>query len=186
MGGPKVDITIKKFTKEDLNYSFTIDDQFEVDSILLLMATEHSIQYSVREVFPYEKKYSENQDDLLDLQKYINHPDQAIFLAIDGADIVGMVLVRRNWNKFAYVEDIKVDRKNRRHGIGRLLMDEVKNWSQDNDLAGIMLETQNNNVSACKFYERYGFIIGGFDKFVYKGINHLTEEVAIYWYLIFE
>jgi|SRR5690625_3046066 len=186
MGGPKVDITIKKFTKEDLNYSFTIDDQFEVDSILLLKTTEHSIQYSVREVLPYEKKYSENQDDLLDLQKYINHPDQAIFLAIDRDDIVGMVLVRRNWNEFAYVEDIKVDRKYRRNGIGCLLMNEAKNWSQNNGFAGIMLETQNNNVSACKFYERYGFIIGGFDKFVYKGINYLTEEVAIYWYLIFE
>ncbi|MGG0731589.1 GNAT family N-acetyltransferase [Bacillus paramycoides] len=181
-----MDITIKRFTKEDLNYSFTIDDQFKVDSLLLLMATEHSIQYSVRKVLPYEKMYSEGQGDLLDLQKYLNHPDQAIFLAIDLDDIVGMVIVRRNWNEFAYVEDIKVDQKYRRHGIGRLLMDKVKKWSQDNDLAGIMLETQNNNINACKFYERYGFIIGGFDKFVYKGINHLTEEVAIYWYLIFE
>lgn len=182
----KMSVTIKKFTEEDLDYSVIINDRFTVDSILLLTATEHSIQYTVKKVRPYEKQYSDDQDDLLCLQEYIDHPDQALFLAIEGNDIVGLVIVRRNWNKFAYVEDIKVAQKYRRHGIGRLLMDKVKNWAQDNRMAGMMLETQNNNVGACKFYERYGFFIGGFDKYVYKGINQLSDEIAIYWYFTFE
>ena len=37
-------------------------------------------------------------------------------------------------------------------------------------MPGIMLETQNNNVAACKFYEKCGFVIGGFDFLVYKGL----------------
>ena len=36
-------------------------------------------------------------------------------------------------------------------------------------MPGIMLETQNNNVAACKFYEKCGFVIGGFDFLGYKG-----------------
>ena len=52
--------------------------------------------------------------------------------------------------------------------------------------AGIMLETQNNNVAACKFYEKCGFVIGGFDFLVYKGLDIENDEVAIYWYLYFK
>lgn len=65
-------------------------------------------------------------------------------------------------------------------------MDKVKDWAQDNRMLGIMLETQNNNVGACKFYERYGFSIGGFDKYLYKGFKQLSDEIAIYWYFMFE
>lgn len=53
-------------------------------------------------------------------------------------------------------------------------------------MPGIMLETQNNNVAACKFYEKCGFVIGGFDFLVYTGLDKTSDEVAIYWYLHFE
>lgn len=48
-------------------------------------------------------------------------------------------------------------------------------------MPGIMLETQNNNVAACKFYEKCGF-----DFLVYKGLDMQNDEVALYWYLHFE
>jgi ribosomal protein S18 acetylase RimI-like enzyme len=63
---------------------------------------------------------------------------------------------------------------------------QAKQWTRERNLAGIMLETQNNNVSACKFYENCGFRLEGFDKYLYKSINRETDEVALYWYLLFE
>ena len=45
-----------------------------------------------------------------------------------------------------------------------------------------MAETQDNNVPACKFYESYGFKLGGFDKYLYKGIDKTNNEIAIFWY----
>jgi ribosomal protein S18 acetylase RimI-like enzyme len=48
-----------------------------------------------------------------------------------------------------------------------------------------MLETQNNNLPACRFYEHCGFTLSGFDRNLYKGINKDTEEIALYWYLLF-
>lgn len=98
---------------------------------------------------------------------------------------MGQVVVKRNWNDYAYIEDIKVDKRFRRYGIGRKLIEQVKCWAKDRGMPGIMLETQNNNVSACKFYESCGFFIGGFDMCVYKGMHKHTDEIAVYWYFIF-
>ena len=49
-----------------------------------------------------------------------------------------------------------------------------------------MLETQNINVAACLFYARCGFVLGGYDRFLYRGLTPETDEIALYWYLIFD
>ncbi len=48
-----------------------------------------------------------------------------------------------------------------------------------------MLETQDNNVGACKFYESCGFQLKGFDTSLYKAIDQVKNEIALYWYLLF-
>jgi streptothricin acetyltransferase len=47
-----------------------------------------------------------------------------------------------------------------------------------------MLETQNNNVGACKLYEACGFTLGGFDRYLYRGEMPDTREIALFWYLM--
>jgi streptothricin acetyltransferase len=82
---------------------------------------------------------------------------------------VGQIVIKRNWNKYAYVEDIKVDKHYRGHGIGKKLIEQARRWVKDGGMTGIMLETQSNNVRACRFYESCGFVIGGFDSYVTGG-----------------
>lgn len=94
--------------------------------------------------------------------------------------------MKKNWNSFAYIEDIKVDKKYRVLGDGRSLINQAKQWAKKGNMPGIMLETKNNNVLACKFYEKCGFVIGGFDFLVYTGLHEKSGEVAIYWYLHFK
>ncbi|MNI04710.1 TDP-fucosamine acetyltransferase [compost metagenome] len=94
--------------------------------------------------------------------------------------------MKKNWNRYALIDMIQVDKQFRRHGIGRQLMEQAKRWALERGLPGVMLETQSINVRACKFYERCGFVIGGFDQYVYKGIPAVSGEVAVYWYLHFE
>ena len=43
------------------------------------------------------------------------------------------------------------------------LLDVAQFWSRKKKLPGIMLETQNNNLAACRLYERCGFVVGGVD-----------------------
>ncbi|MNC51321.1 Acetyltransferase (GNAT) family protein [compost metagenome] len=68
----------------------------------------------------------------------------------------------------------------------RQLMEQAKRWALERELPGVMLETQSINVRACRFYESRGFVIGGFDQYVYKGIPVVSGEAAVYWYLHFE
>ncbi|GIO66432.1 GNAT family N-acetyltransferase [Paenibacillus sp. JTLBN-2024] len=181
-------IIVRKMTKEDCRQRIDIDDRFTVDSILLLSLRDNRIEYTVQPVPSYEKSYEDEPfEDMAepDGSMYIDHPDQAVFLAFVENQLAGQIVVKRNWNEYACIEDIKVDRKFRRHGVGTKLVEQAKRWAKASGMPGLMLETQNNNVRACKFYERCGFFIGGFDMQVYKGINKDTDEVAMYWYYIF-
>jgi ribosomal protein S18 acetylase RimI-like enzyme len=65
-------------------------------------------------------------------------------------------------------------------------MDEAVVWAREKNLPGIRLETQSNNVAACRFYYRYGFRLGGFDRQLYAALGMEHPEVALYWYLFLE
>lgn len=45
-----------------------------------------------------------------------------------------------------------------------------------------MLETQNTNLPACHLYERCGFVLGGFDRLLYRALEPASVEVAVFWY----
>jgi hypothetical protein len=49
----------------------------------------------------------------------------------------------------------------------------------------MMLETQDNNVAGCRLYANCGFELRGFDTHLYKALDPDTDEIALYWYLIF-
>jgi streptothricin acetyltransferase len=100
--------------------------------------------------------------------------------------LAGQIILRENWNNYAYIDDIAVDVAFRRLGVGRALVDRVRLWARQKRLPGIMLETQTNNVAACRFYESCGFKIGGFDNMLYRGLDSGTDEVAVYYYHYFE
>ncbi|WP_137934100.1 GNAT family N-acetyltransferase [Mesorhizobium comanense] len=109
-----------------------------------------------------------------------------VFLAWDDHVPIGRAMISRNWNNYALVDDIAVDTAYRGSGVGRLLMDACVAWGRNEGLAGIMLETQNNNIAACRFYERYGFELGGVDRLLYRGLDPQSREVALLWYLRFD
>lgn len=48
-------------------------------------------------------------------------------------------------------------------------------------LPAVRLETQSSNVPACLFYERYGFKLGGFDRYLYGAIKpDVKSETRFY------
>jgi ribosomal protein S18 acetylase RimI-like enzyme len=126
------------------------------------------------------------EPDNLDYSEYIGSPEKTAFLAYVDGQVVGQLLLRRSWNKFAWIEDIRVDVKFRRRGIGEALLARGETWARQNGFPGIMLETQDSNVGACRFYESYGFVLGGFDTYLYRAANRYREEIALFWYLVFD
>lgn len=92
--------------------------------------------------------------------------------------------MRINWNEYCFVEDIAVSTSYRGRGIGTLLMQKAVEWAKSNRMHGLMLETQDNNLSACRFYRKCGFKIGGVDAMLYANFNNSSEK-AMFWYMVF-
>ncbi|MDA1531026.1 streptothricin N-acetyltransferase SatA [Bacillus cereus group sp. TH260-2LC] len=181
-------LLIRELEKNDLDNFPEIDDSFIVNArlILSLSKVNRHIEYTVEDVPRYEKIYLQNDNEELTYNEYINKPNQVIYIALLHNQIIGFIVLKKNWNRYAYVEDITVDKKYRTLGVGKQLIDQAKQWAKEGNMPGIMLETQNNNVAACKFYEKCGFVIGGFDFLVYKGLDMTNDEVAMYWYFHFK
>jgi ribosomal protein S18 acetylase RimI-like enzyme len=173
-------IVIKVFDHAGLASIDECNGEFIVSAKLCLHAHDGEITYTIVDVPPYSKQYP---SDEIDLSTYIGHPDRVIFVAYVDDHPAGHIRLRKNWNRYAYVENIVVDVNHRRLGIGRRLIEQAKQWARSKNLPGIMLETQNNNVAACKLYETCGFKLRGFDTHLYKAIDPDTDEIALYWYL---
>nr|WP_300309307.1 GNAT family N-acetyltransferase [Halomonas sp.] len=131
---------------------------------------------------PYRKDYGFDADELAE---YLDRPDGALFVALVNGNPIGYMAVSQVWNNYALIEDIAVDAPHRGIGVARFMMDAAVEWARGAALAGVRLETQSNNITACRFYERYGFVLGGHDRYLYRGIHPDSREVALFWYLHF-
>ncbi|OQA34163.1 MAG: TDP-fucosamine acetyltransferase [Betaproteobacteria bacterium ADurb.Bin341] len=132
---------------------------------------------------PQAKTYAE---DVYDPGEYVENPGKAAFLAMLDDTCVGSIRVHKRWNGFAHVEDIEVDAAHRNRGVGGLLMDAAVNWARERGLRGVSLETQDNNLAACRFYLKYGFRLGGADCLVYDAFEAVRNEIALYFYYVFD
>jgi streptothricin acetyltransferase len=172
-----VDVVIKASDEQGLRDAYGFDGSFLVESELALFAENGVVRYEVVSVPPYRKCYGWE-----DLPSHPNAPDKAVFLAYLDGSVAGRVVLSEGWNRFAWVEDIAVDARRRRAGVGRALMDRAVAWATERKLPGIRVETQSNNVPACKLYESCGFHLGGFDRDLYRGLDGGTTEIALFWY----
>ena len=57
----------------------------------------------------------------------------------------------------ANIANFGVDKKSRRLGVGKKLMDAFYKICQENNVDEIKLGVYNKNISAYRFYEKYGF-----------------------------
>ncbi|EPJ90365.1 acetyltransferase [Pseudomonas sp. CFII64] len=177
---PALSIRVADECFEDyiLNSEFT----FTVSGFALAQVGQSVERWEISPVEPYSKNYGIDSQEFCD---YRDAADSTVLVAWLEDRAVGHVVLSKHWNGFAHVDELAVDISARRNGVARALLDVAQFWSRKQDLPGIMLETQNNNLAACKLYERCGFVVGGVDHMRYRGIDPQTREAAIFWYLLF-
>ena len=175
-------IVIHEADRETKHYLQIGGSSFEVKSKLVLTAENGRITYTVQDVSPYTKQYG---PEAVEPESYMNDPDKGVFFAWLGDKVIGQIRLRRFWNGYAYIEDISVKPDYRGEGIGRALINHAITWAKEKGFPGLMLETQDNNVAACRLYARCGFELRGFDTHLYKAQDPSSDEIALYWYLIF-
>lgn len=178
---PALSIRVADDSFEDyiLNSEFT----FIVDGYARPDVAQRVECWEVEAVEPYRKNYG---IDAQEFSHYRDSADSAVLVAWLGERAVGHLVISRHWNGFAHVDELAVDTSARQQGVARALLEVAQFWSRKRDLPGIMLETQNNNLAACRLYERCGYVVGGVDHLLYRAIDPDTRETAIFWYLIFE
>lgn len=169
-----------KLGSEHLHLFNRFDRKFTVSSKVLLDMTGGKLTWGIILVEPYEK---EIPIDDVDPTTFINSEDKVVFLAEVDGQLAGQIKLITWWNGYAYIDDLIVNPQFRGHGVGKALMEATIQWSREKRFPGIMLETQDDNVAACKLYDACGFILGGFDQYSLK--NFKPNETALFWYLIF-
>jgi ribosomal protein S18 acetylase RimI-like enzyme len=175
-------ILTRKMQAADLSDVDPCNEPFTVEAQLVLDVNDGNISYTITPVEAYEKQYPLED---VDYGTYVDNPDKAVFFGYADEELAGQVRIHRNWNRFAYLDYIAVKAAYRRQGVGRALLMEAIQWAREGGYPGLMIETQNINAAACKLYESCGFQPRGFDRYLYQATLPGTDEIALYWYLLF-
>jgi streptothricin acetyltransferase len=176
-------IEIQQLNKSNIHDVNRCDGSFMVDSHLELSMENGKLGYSVFPVQPYKKEFPIEE---MDIHSFLDNSDKVIFLAYSNGKLAGQIDLIKWWNGYAYVNAFAVNPEYRRQGIGLALLQKTVEWARRNQFPGVMLETQNNNAAACALYEKCGFELSGFDRYLFKGLDPETKEVALFWYLLFD
>ncbi|MPW14724.1 GNAT family N-acetyltransferase [Lactobacillus helveticus] len=101
--------------------------------------------------------------------------------AYDKNKCIGLAILLKGMFKYLYLDDLKVSSAYRGQGIGSKLIAECMKNAKGEGMQGIYTIAQDNNLSACLFYPKNGFEIGGFNNRDYRGTAQ-EEKADIYFY----
>lgn len=122
-------------------------------------------------------------DDTLDWSTYIDSSEKIVLLAFHENECIGQIRLVKDWNRLAYIENIAVRSSFRKNGVGHLLLEAAETWAKEQSLIGLSLEAQNDNLIACRFYAKEGFVLGGVDTL--KQSANPEIDITLYWYKLF-
>ena len=107
---------------------------------------------------------------------------ECIFVgAYDGEQCIGLAILKHAWMKYMYLYDLKVNVAYRGKNVAALLIEKMKDVAKDNHYNGIYTIGQDNNLAACKFYIKSGFVIGGLDTKVYQGTKQEGKKDILFY-----
>ena len=149
------------------------ENGFSSNEVFDVSIVDGEIQLAARSVEHFTKTYESDDSPADDVESYG---------AFVNGTLAGKIELATAWNDLGSIEHILVSREFRQSGIATALLDFAKRWAEDRQLKGLRLETQTNNVAACKLYLRNEFEVGGFDRFVYRTQEQVSNETALYWY----
>jgi len=84
--------------------------------------------------------------------------DDEVFAIQDSKNLHGFVTIKKR-GEVAYIGLMAVHQDYQRQGIGKVLMETVEHWCQEQSLTHLNVITQAENIQACDFYKKCGFHI---------------------------
>lgn len=167
---------IDKSRKEDINLK---NDPFPLCGRMIPTFNGQKWDYSIDQ-WPAEKCSKMRFPD--ENYCYEDMKDEYTFVgAYENGSCIGLAILRKGFFKYMYLYDLKVSERARRKGAGKLLIQECLTIAKELGLRGIYLVAQDNNLSACLFYIKSGFRIGGLDTEVYNGTNQEGKADILFY-----
>jgi len=123
------------------------------------------IESLFREFVAYLRTIGDTNDYRFSGQQYLNDafgnaPLLRGFVAEDASELIGYVLFSRSYDadyvRGLYIVDLYVRNDSRSKGVGRLLMNAVRNVAFTEGISRLSWSVHKNNTGALRFYESLG------------------------------
>ncbi len=101
--------------------------------------------------------------------------------AYENEKCIGLAIIQEAFFKYMYLYDLKVNQAYRKQGVANRLIEKAKEIACSKGYHGIYTQAQDNNLSACLFYVKTGFRIGGLDTEVYKGTSQEGKADIVFY-----
>ena len=114
------------------------------------------------------------------------------YMAFDGDQPIGAVTVAARTDKLHMLAgredacvlwDIRVADGYKHQGIGQRMLDMAIAEAKADGYVQMIIECQNINVPACKFYHKQGAVLSKMDMYAYYDEPDCRSEVQFLWYL---
>jgi ribosomal protein S18 acetylase RimI-like enzyme len=142
------------------------------------------VEVKLDQLYDKGRGYDFDPNEREGIAKRLAEPDSLEKVVIDNASgqIVGILdVATESWRNVAWIWNIMLDVDARGQGLGHELIQQCIAWAREKDLRAIMLETQTNNVPACKFYQAMAFELVGINDAFYTNRDIERDEVALFW-----
>lgn len=171
---PNTIVLLPKEQYKDYEIHFEYESEIYYDVRIHDTAKGFSADF-VKMPFP-EVKHKQFVDKL-----YEDHWEapEAFGIFDEGKLVAVLEISPESWNRRLHILNLWVDGANRRHGLGRKLMDYAKAVMAERGYRAIILETQSCNANAITFYFSQGFVLAGFDAYAYSNEDIDKKEVRI-------
>jgi ribosomal protein S18 acetylase RimI-like enzyme len=128
---------------------------------------------------PHQANFEQDFNDE-DYQRYISMlPQGYSYGAYHDGNLVAFAISEVNdWNRSLRIWEFQVKQEYRHQGIGRALMEKVVTRAAEGGFRIVVLETQNTNVPAVRFYRKMGFALEALDLSLYTNEDVESGEVA--------
>ena len=111
-----------------------------------------------------------------------SHGDAAVFVAVDGDDVVARLSVARDPHPASsHVADLglMVAASHRRRGIGRAMLEHAVDWARSASVRKLELHVFPWNEPAIALYEQFGFVREGFRREHYRRGEEYVDAILM-------
>lgn len=182
-------ILLRPLTSADIPRLPEIRPTYTADTIIAIQrtGTGFNLQWQLAERTlpePFSKGnlYDFNEDSQQLIRERFNHPDDTYQRVLEhNGRLVGLLEIENHyWNNTVFLWTLMIDQDYRGHGLGRRLWLRAVEYARQCEVRAIMIETQNTNPAACKFYLRMGCQLVGLNESYYTN-NGYETEIALFW-----